>query len=208
MTGSSRTVLSFSPKSTSHGCLFSKTCLLFCCTQAFIFVNDPLAVPAPGNVEPQARIVHWHAARCLSRLLRGAPPAALVAVRPPGSKWLLRYVKLESRGGRLCGALQLVSEIGEKPYLGISQMKVRGVKPGPTLTGGGWLPPPCTIPHRSSPLERKARMSTFGTLATSCPVTAPGQAEWHTASASTTFLQRGCTSTAVPSRSSACRSRG
>ena len=73
----------------------------------------------------------------LSRLLRGAPPAAPVAVRSPGSKWLLRYVKLESRGGRLCGALQLVSEIGEKPYLGISQMKVRGVKPAPTLTGGG-----------------------------------------------------------------------
>ena len=40
------------------------------------------------------------------------------------------------------------------------------------------------------------------------PVTVPGQAEWHTASASTTLLQRGCTSTAVPSRSSAGRSRG
>ena len=73
---------------------------------------------------------------------------------------------MRAGGGRLCGALQPVSEIGEEPYLGISQMTV-GVKPGPTLTGGGKLPPSCTIPHRSSPFRRKARTPIFGMLATS-----------------------------------------
>ena len=80
-----------------------QACLLPCCAQAGplfvsrqrqLFVDYSPAVSALGNMHLQARIMNWHAARCRSSFLWGAPPAAPVAVRPSSFQRPLHHVRL------------------------------------------------------------------------------------------------------------------
>ena len=82
----------------------------FAVSRLFIFVNYPSAVPAPGNVQFQARIMDRHAARCRSRFLWGAPPAAPVAVRPSSFQRPLHHVRL------LLGELHSVSSTANRSW--------------------------------------------------------------------------------------------